>query len=114
MGEDDANFAQALALAEDLFRPSARDRLALRRARESDLGYGDVTLIGIPTNGALLPYNLAYHILPENFFDDVSTEPSDSEARAEELEQQEELAALSGSGWFGLPLRLCPRPRHRR
>ena len=98
MGEDDANFAQALALAEDLFRTSARDRVALRRARESDLGYGDVTLIGIPTNGALLPYNLAYHILPENFFDDVSTEPSDSEARAEELEQQEELAALSGSG----------------
>ena len=98
MREDDANFAQALALAEDLFRPSARDRVALRRARESDLGYGDVTLIGIPTNGALLPYNLAYHILPENFFDDVSTEPSDSEARAEELEQQEELAALSGSG----------------
>ena len=79
MREDDANFAQALALAEDLFRPSARDRVALRRARESDLGYGDVTLIGIPTNGALLPYNLAYHILPENFFDDVSTEPSDSE-----------------------------------
>ena len=33
-----------------------------------------------------------------SFFDDVSTEPSDSEARAEELEQQEELAALSGSG----------------
>ena len=28
----------------------------------------------------------------------MSTEPSDSEARAEELEQQEELAALSGSG----------------
>ena len=26
----------------------------------------------------------------------MSTEPSDSEARAEELEQQEELAALSG------------------
>ena len=64
MREDDANFAQALALAEDLFRPSARDRVALWRARESDLGYGDVTLIGIPpTNGALLPYNLAYHIL---------------------------------------------------
>ena len=38
MREDDANFAQALALAEDLFRPSARDRVALRRARESDLG----------------------------------------------------------------------------
>ena len=78
--------------------PPVRFRVALRRARESDLGYGDVTLIGIPSNGALLSYNLAYHILPENFFDDVSTEPSDSEARAEELEQQEELAALSGSG----------------
>ena len=38
------------------------------------------------------------HTLPENFFDDVSTEPSDSEARAEELEQQEELAALSDLG----------------
>lgn len=100
MGEDDANFAHTLAMVDELMSwPSvARFRVALRRARESDLGYGDVTLIGIPTNGALLPYNLAYHILPENFFDDVSTEPSDSEARAEELEQQEELAALSGSG----------------
>ena len=99
MEEDDANFAHTLAMVDELMSwPPARFRVALRRARESDLGYGDVTLIGIPSNGALLPYNLAYHTLPENFFDDVSTEPSDSEARAEELEQQEELAALSDSG----------------
>ena len=65
--------AATLVAAQLLFRPSARDRVALRRARESDLGYGDVTLIGVPSNGALLSYNLAYHILPENFFDDVST-----------------------------------------
>jgi len=93
MEEDDANFAHTLAMVDDhdelMNWPPARFRVALRRARESDLGYGDVTLIGIPSNGALLPYNLVYHTLPENFFDDVSTEPSDSEARAEELEQQE-------------------------
>ena len=62
----EVNFAHTLAMVDELMNwPPARFRVALRRARESDLGYGDVTLIGIPSNGALLPYNLAYHTLPE-------------------------------------------------